>query len=35
MKGLSKYYKQIMIALGCAVLICVLLFVDLITKAAA
>ena len=35
MNGLSKYYKQIMVALGCALLVCVLLFVDLITKAAA
>lgn len=35
MYGLSKYYKQIMVALGCALLVCVLLFVDLITKAAA
>ncbi len=35
MKGFHKYYKQIMITLGCAVIVCVLLFVDLITKAAA
>lgn len=35
MNGLNKYYKQIMVALGCALLVCVLLFVDLITKAAA
>ena len=35
MNGLSKYYKQIMVALVCALLVCVLLFVDLITKAAA
>lgn len=35
MNRLSKYYKQIMVALGCALLVCVLLFVDLITKAAA
>ena len=35
MKGFHKYYKQIMITLGCALIVCVLLFVDLITKAAA
>lgn len=35
MKGLSKYYKQIMVALGCMLIICVLLLIDLITKAAA
>lgn len=28
-----KHYKSVMIALGCALLMCVLLFVDLITKA--
>ena len=35
MKRFHKYYKQIMITLGCALIVCVLLFVDLITKAAA
>ena len=35
MNGLSKYYKQIMVALGCALLMCFLLAIDLGSKALA